>query len=112
MDQLTNMIRMQNDSINLLEGALASKTKTPGILHHLLSERERDQKIRTLTEQLAALQHQLDSKDSKPSNPIFSSLLTHQTAPKVEGGVDPSGGFSLVPQKGGMDEDCSARYGK
>ena len=91
-------------------------SKDPGILDRLAAERAGEEKIRALTVQLADLRQRLDESGEKNSaGSIFSKLLSPRLPSAGAGGaggtaVGDSTSF-LVPVKGGMDKDCSDRYG-
>lgn len=128
MKQLRDMIKVQNETINFLDGVLSSKIKFPTPLKHLLSEKEKDDKIKSLTEQLNQLQDQLNMYNKDRSTFIksvtssgsaiskfLSSSVHWENDPLSSENVLHSSNFStsfLIPKKEGLDKECSARYGQ
>jgi hypothetical protein len=105
MIQLSDMIRVQNETINLLEDALTSKSEIPNVAQLLLSIFQKDERISTLTTELRLLQDKLESKGidvqlAQRTNLVFDESTTIAST------------SFLVPEQEGLQRECSAKYGE
>jgi hypothetical protein len=105
MIQLSDMIRVQNETINLLEDALTSKSEIPNVAQLLLSTLQKDERISTLSTELQLLQDKLDSKG-------IDVHLDHRTNLIFDESTTTASTSFLVPELEGLQKDCSAKYGK
>ena len=126
--QLADMIRVQNETINLLEGVLSSKIKLPNLMEHLISEKEKEKRIAMLTEEVNRLEYQLNAFNKQDTPRIKSADLSASTFSKFISSAfhtenvpsgdkntfvsNDTGSSFLVPKKEGIDKECSARYGQ
>ena len=126
--QLADMIRVQNETINLLEGVLSSKIKLPNLMEHLISEKEKEKRIAILIEEVNRLENQLNvankqdssfmkSVDSSGStfSKFISSAFQMENVPLGHENTAPmndTGSSFLIPKVDGIDKECSARYGQ
>jgi hypothetical protein len=105
MIQLSDMIRVQNETINLLEDALTSKSEIPNVAQLLLSIFQKDERISTLSTELQLLQDKLDSSG-------IDVHLAHRTNLIFDESTTTASTSLLVPELEGLQKECSAKYGQ
>jgi hypothetical protein len=110
--QLSNIIKVQNETITLLEGVLADKTKVSKFSEILLSGKEKDAEIASLMLQLQQLQREVDVKDSKIDIVSKSVKSDTETANKSDSLLMDNSTSFLIPEAWGIEKECSAKYGE
>lgn len=109
MVQLSNIIKVQNETITLLEGVLADKTKVSKFSDILLSGKQKDAEIASLMLQLQQLQREVDFMNSIVSKSDKSEIETESKADSFF--KDNSTSF-LIPEAWGIEKECSSKYGE
>ena len=110
--QLSNIIKVQNETITLLEGVLADKTKVSKFSEILLSGKEKDAEIASLMLQLQQLQREVDVKNSKIDIVSKSVESETETANKADSLFKDNSTLFLIPEAWGIEKECSAKYGE
>ena len=105
MIQLSDIIRVQNQTINLLEDALNAKSEIPNVAQLLLSVSQKEERLSALTTELKLLQDKLDSRT------IDVNVAGRTNSDFDESTTTVSSSF-LVPQQEGLQKECSAKYGE
>ena len=105
MIQLSDIIRVQNQTINLLEDALNAKSEIPNVAQLLLSVSQKEERLSALTTELKLLQDKLDSRT------IDVNVAGRTNTNFDESTTTVSSSF-LVPQQEGLQKECSAKYGE
>jgi hypothetical protein len=103
---------VQNETITLLEGVLADKTKVSKFSEILLSGKEKDAEIASLMLQLQQLQREVDVKNSKIDIVSKSVNSESETANKADILSKENSTSFLIPEAWGIEKECSAKYGE
>jgi len=127
--QLLEVIRVQNETIALLEGVLANKLQAPKLSELLEAGRQKDAQIQNLLAQVRRQQEQLTkamvpaaataaATTKPPTSSLLSGLLTASTPAKPA--VTAAAAASCAPGTPafvtevplhGLDQECERKYG-
>lgn len=107
MFQLSDIIRVQNETINLLEDALTAKSKIPNLAQLMLSASQKEEKISELTTELQLLRHKLESNIINVNSAVVQNSVFDESFTSTASTTS-----FLVPEQEGLHKECSAKYGK
>ena len=112
MVQLSNIIRVQNETITLLENVLADKTKISKFSEYVTSGKQKEAEIASLTLQLQQLHREIGFKRAK----IDVVTESVETETETESGSDiflkDNTTSFLIPEDWGLKKECSSKYGE
>ena len=107
MLQLADIIRIQNETITLLEGVLADRSRAP----NLSSQTTENKNIADLMSQLQQLQNDIKAKEQKGASSDASQQLSISVQSGGLGSIKKNSSF-LIPKEEGLEKECSMKYGE
>ena len=107
MLQLANIIRIQNETITLLEGVLDDRSRIPDLPSKTAERRN----IADIMSQLHRLQNDMKAKGPKEASSEDSQLSSISIR---SGGLGTSKSSTslLIPKEEGLEKECSMKYGE
>ena len=111
MLQLANIIRIQNETITLLENVLADRSSILKFPDLLPSQTVENTKIADLMSQLQQLQNDIKANNLKRA----SSAAAQQLSIGMQTGIlesCKSNSSFLIPKEDGLKKECSMKYGE
>lgn len=106
--KLSSIIKIQNETITLLENVLADKTKITKFAELVTTESQKDSLIASLMLQIQQLQKGIDVRN------IETNVVSKSTESETDADIflkDNSTSF-LIPEDWGIKKECSLKYGE